>query len=247
VTTRQQRERAFHNVAFAGDVREPAQRFWVANQGLDERYTSTVFAEGAGRDVLEYGCGQGGIAVRLADRAAHVTGIDISDVAVEQARGRASASGVAERATFTTMDAENLSFDDASFDLVCGNGILHHLDVDRALGQIARVLRPGGLAVFSEPLGHNPLINLYRRRTPEMRTIDEHPLLLRDIELARRHFESVTVDYFTLFTLAAVPLHGRRTFVPVLHTLERLDRKLFDAVPYARRHAWMSLLVMRGR
>lgn len=38
---------------------------------------------------------------------------------------------------------------------------------------------------FSEPLGHNPIINWYRNRTPEMRTEDEHPLLIKDIEFAK--------------------------------------------------------------
>jgi hypothetical protein len=40
---------------------------------------------------------------------------------------------------------------------------------------------PAGWALFSEPLGHNPLVNWYRNRTPEQRTEDEHPLLLSSI------------------------------------------------------------------
>src|SRR3546814_1101008 len=78
------------------------------------------------------------------------------------------------------MNAEAMTFPDDSFDLVFGSGIIHHLDIDRAFGEIARVLRPGGRAVFIEPLGLNPAIELYRRFTPSARTPDEHPLLRRD-------------------------------------------------------------------
>jgi hypothetical protein len=48
-------------------------------------------------------------------------------------------------------------------------------DLSLACSEIARVLRPGGPAIFVEPLGHNPLINAYRKRTPALRTVDEHP------------------------------------------------------------------------
>jgi SAM-dependent methyltransferase len=247
MTTRQDREREFHNRAFADDVRQRAWKYWAANRALDERYVGAVLEAADGRDVLEYGCGQGGLAVRLAEHGAQVIGIDISEVAVEQARDQAQRAGVADRAHFQTMDAEALEFPDDRFDLVCGNGILHHLDLDRALGEISRVLRPGARAVFSEPLGHNPLINLYRRRTPEMRTVDEHPLLMEDLALARRHFDQVDVEYFTLFTLGATPLRRRRRFSAALSALERLDRTLFTTIPSAGRYAWMSLLVMRSR
>ena len=68
------------------------------------------------------------------------------------------------------------------------------------------MLAPGGWAAFVEPLGHNPLINAYRRRTPEMRTPDEHPLRVEDFVMAGDRFELVEVDYFNLLTLASVPL-----------------------------------------
>jgi SAM-dependent methyltransferase len=44
--------------------------------------------------------------------------------------------------------------------------VLHHLDLEVALGEVRRVLKKGGLAVFSEPLAHNPLVRLFRAVTP---------------------------------------------------------------------------------
>lgn len=140
------------------------------------------------------------------------------------------------------MDGEHLEFDDAIFDLVCGSAILHHLQLDRAYAEIARVLRPGGLGVFVEALGHNPLINLYRRRTPEMRTIDEHPLRVSDLELASCYFSHASFEYFNLTTLAALPLRRQRVFPAVVDALECADQTLFRRIPYLRRHAWMVVL-----
>jgi ubiquinone/menaquinone biosynthesis C-methylase UbiE len=77
-------------------------------------------------------------------------------------------------AQFDVMNAEELEFEDAAFDVIFGSGIIHHLDVPRAYSELARVLAPGGSAVFVEPLGHNPLIRVFRNRTPELRTPDEH-------------------------------------------------------------------------
>ena len=242
MSTRQERERAFHDQAFANQVREPAERFWVVNQALDARYQGLVSELGGGRRVLEYGCGEGSYAFVLAKGGAHVVGIDISDVAIEHARERAAREGVEENVEFRVMDAENLEFEADSFDFVCGRGILHHLDLENAFGEITRVIRPDGRAVFSEPLGHNPLINLYRRLTPRMRTVDEHPLLMGDFDIVRRHFADVELEFFTLSTLLAMPLEKRRSFPKLVGSLHRFDQRLFGAVPSSRRLAWMSLM-----
>ena len=99
-----------------------------------------------------------------------------------------------QTASASTLDEALEAIDrDDSFDLVCGSGILHHLDLPAAMRELARVLRPSGRAVFMEPLGHNPAINAFRNRTPELRTPDEHPLLGKDLKLCRRYFGSVEV------------------------------------------------------
>ena len=181
----------------------------------------------------------------MAAHGASVTGIDISPVAVEQGRRRAAADHVADQVTFEVIDAESLQFPDGTFDLVCGSGVLHHLDLSREYtADSARVLQPHGTAVFVEPLGHNPLINAYRRRTPALRTVDEHPLLLRDLEQAREHFAKLELKFFHLASLAATPFRNRRGFERVLAALDRLDRVLFRIAPPLRRHAWMVVMRM---
>ena len=61
------------------------------------------------------------------------------------------------RPLYLAMNPEHLDFGDGAFDVVCGTGILHRLDLGRALAEVARVLRPSGSAVFVEPLGCSPL------------------------------------------------------------------------------------------
>jgi ubiquinone/menaquinone biosynthesis C-methylase UbiE len=241
-SSRQQRERDFHNDTFARNTRAPAAKFYEIHRASRDAYARQIHERPDDTDVLEYGCGRGSAAFDLAAAGARVTGIDISDVAIDQATARAAELGVADRSSFLVMDAERLACADASFDLVCGTSILHHLDLDHAYGEIARVLRPGGHGVFLEALGHNPLINLYRRRTPLLRTVDEHPLRVGDLELARRYFSGVSLQYFNLASLAALPLRRRAAFPAVADALERLDQLLFRRIPYLRRHAWMAVL-----
>lgn len=147
-----------------------------------------------GAKVLDYGCGHGMAAVVLARRGAQVTGVDLSPGYVDEAQRRALANGVSIH--FQTANAENLPFDHQSFDAIWGCAILHHLDLERAGQELRRVLRPTGVAVFCEPWGGNPLLNLVRRHVPypgKERTADEWPLCASDIHVLRRHFEKIEV------------------------------------------------------
>jgi len=242
VSTRLERERDFHNATFADQSRSTASKFYEVERAPMDRYAELLTsAGGAGKRVLEYGCGPGSQAFFLARQGADVTGIDISDVAIEQAAAQAEAEGVGERCHFEVANAEETPFADDRFDLVCGTAILHHLDLAAAYAEIARLIKPDGRAAFVEPLGHNPAINAYRDRTPELRTPDEHPLLVPDLELTHRYFGAVEVTYFNLLTLLAVPLRKTRAFDPAVAALRAVDRAIFR-LPAARKHAWMVLI-----
>jgi len=142
------------------------------------------------------------------------------------------------------MDAESTTFHDSSFDLICGSSILHHLNVTKAYDEIRRILKPDGRAVFLEPLGHNPLINLYRKRTPALRSPDEHPLLLKDLQAAGDFFSSLMINYFHLFSLLGVPLRNVFVFHPLMHFLEAVDRTGFSVLPFLRKYAWTTVFVL---
>ena len=244
--SRLEREREFHDRVFADETRAPVRRFYTVTESMRRWYAAELTRRAEGASVLEYGCGPGSQAYLLAEHGATVTGIDLSPVAIDMARERGERAGLEESLDFRVMDAEHLDLPDASFDVVCGSGILHHLDLDRAYAELARVLRPGGVGVFIEPMGHNPAINRYRDRTPAMRTVDEHPLLMADLDRAKTSFTDVETHFFALSSLAAVPLRDRARFDTVVRALDGLDRAMFAVVPPIRRHAWMVGMVLRG-
>ena len=102
---------------------------------------------GTGRDILECGCGTGLILERLAEIARRAVGIDLSPGMLELARSR----GLEVKEGSVTA----LPFDDATFDLTCSFKVLAHVpDIGKALSEMARVTRPGGvvLAEFYNPL-----------------------------------------------------------------------------------------------
>lgn len=239
MNARLEREREFHDRAYAQDLRAPARRFYAVTGVLAKWYRGSLSDHAPGARVLEYGCGPGSRAFDLVRSGARVVGIDLSPVAIEQATERGRAEGLKDELEFRVMNAEQLEFPDASFDMVCGSGILHHLELSRAYAEIARVLKPNGIGVFEEPLGHNPAINAYRKRTPAIRTVDEHPLLMSDFALAERFFGEVDTRFFTLSSLAAIPLRELPGFQPIVGGLDSLDRWLFRVAPPLRRYAWM--------
>jgi SAM-dependent methyltransferase len=104
------------------------------------------FASARGLKVLEIGCGLGTDGAQFAEAGADYTGVDLTEAAVELARKRFELFDLPGK--FQTADAENLDFDNESFDLVYSHGVLHHTpETEKAIREIHRVLRPGGRAV----------------------------------------------------------------------------------------------------
>lgn len=240
-----EREKAFHNARFA-DTPERTTIGGSCMTALTRLALAATYNRlsdlAPGRTVLDYGCGQGVLSWVLAKNGAErIFGIDISEEAIEQAKSKMVHHGV-DIASFQVMNAEQLEFADSSFDLVCGVGILHHLSLDTALSELARVLKPNGTCLFLEPLGHNPIVNWYRNRTPHLRTEDEHPLLMNDITLIRTWFDRTETEFVNLATLATLPT----SFIPgskkLLKCADTLDRAMFRVLPFLRRYAWNVVL-----
>jgi len=220
--------------------------FSITKEALKATYTR-LETEAPGRRVLEYGCGQGEASLIIAKKynPKSVVGIDISDVSVDQARSEAAALGL-DNTSFEVMNAEKMDFPDDEFDLVCGFGILHHLNLDVALRELARVLKSDGSCIFLEPLGHNPAINLYRWLTPNLRTEDEHPLLLKDFAIFQRHFSHLDPLFVNLTTLATLPFSRLPGSSPLVHGAAGFDKVLFRVLPFTRRFAWNVMLIFSG-
>lgn len=102
-----------------------------------------------GRRVLDVGCGDGAYAVAVAERGAHVVGVDASARMLQAARDRATLKGLT--LDLREGDVRQLPFADASFDVVLAITVLCFVeDANRALSEMARVLTPGGRLVIGE-------------------------------------------------------------------------------------------------
>jgi SAM-dependent methyltransferase len=108
-----------------------------------------------GARVLELGCGTGEFTRRVAPSRARLVALDLSTDLLRKARERVPSS-----VRFMIGDAHLLPFESGAFDAVYGCSVLHHLDVEVALREVRRVLRPGGHLVFSEPNLLNPQVAL---------------------------------------------------------------------------------------
>jgi SAM-dependent methyltransferase len=179
--------------------------------------------------------------VVLARRGARVTAFDLSPGYVAEARRRAAANGVAVEAV--VADGHRLPFAGATFDAVWGNAILHHLDLATAMPELRRVLRPGGVAVFCEPWGGNPLLDLARRCVPypgKDRTPDERPLRRADLRAIREVFPGTELQGHQLFGMV------RRVWKPRgLEWIDAGDRWLLRRVPGLADWCRYVVLVLR--
>lgn len=129
------------------------------------------FDRHAGDRVLEIGCGQGTDLLEFAKGGAIVTGLDLTPRHVELTRRKFELYGY--EGTFVEGDAEDLPFDDAPFDYVYSNGVLHHTpDTQKAVDEAYRVLKPGGRAKIilyhRDSLHYNVEILLWKG-VPELR------------------------------------------------------------------------------
>lgn len=207
----------------------PNKRFYTV-ASLHREFLHDFIANNApGSKALDYCCGLGETSLQLLKAGAHCTGIDISPESVETARERAKDAGFDEASShFEVMDAEHMTFEDDSFDLIVCSGVLHHLDINLAYPELARVLRPGGKVIALEALGHNPLIQLYRKMTPKLRTEWEadHIITRNELSLAGEYFGGVTANFFYLTSIVPIVLAGKFESKLLLSLTNGLDKWL---------------------
>lgn len=225
--------------------RYPNKAFYAINRKVTQSIQQWMATNCPDAVALDYCCGLGVSTLELAKHGAFVHAIDISDDELRTAAKSAEAAGFGDRTKFHEMDAENLDFPDNFFDVILCSGVLHHLDVDKAYPQLARVLKPSGQILCVEAQGTNPVINLYRRRTPHLRTSWEakHILSIKQVDQARAFFEGVEITFYHLFTILAIPFRKSRIFTPLLAVLEAIDRVILR-LPGVRRMAWQMIFVL---
>lgn len=159
--------------------------------------------------VLDVGCGTGGNAVYLAEHfGCKVTGIDISELMIEQANKRINGHDLADRLDFHVGDAYELDYPDESFDVVLTTFVSQFLDLNRAFPEFRRVLKPDGYLGINEMyrLANVPEEDLEKVNYAEevFRELTELPFSIRSPETWKKGFleagfTDVDVESFSEF------------------------------------------------
>ncbi len=196
-----------------------------------------------GKRIVDYGCGSGANSVLLANRGAHVWGIDISEDLLRLARRRLAVSGREGGATFIAGSAHDMPFPDGSIDVVFGIAILHHLDLDLVSREVRRVLKPGGRAIFQEPVRNSPVLRFVRSLIPyRAPDISPYERPLTDAELKRfaAGFSTCVVRAF------ALPHVQVGQVLPVVkqywRMLYEMDRTVLQRAPWLARYASIRVI-----
>jgi SAM-dependent methyltransferase len=177
-----------------------------------------------GMTVLELGCGTGSFTRELARSGADVVAIDVSPELLEIARANCSEPNV----QYQIQNAYALSYSEGVFDSVVGSSVLHHLEIEKALRDVYRVLKPGGTIYFTEPNMLNPQIAIQKNTPWIKRKLGDSPdetaffrWPLRRL-LEQTGYRDVQIDPFDF-------LHPK-TKVPLIDRVNRLGRFL-ESVP----------------
>ena len=187
-----------------------------------------------GKVFLDYCCGNGVLAIKVARAGALLAiGLDISDISVKNAQKDAKAQGL-DNTFFFQADAENTRIPDACIDTIICSGMLHHLDLSYAFPELERILAPQGKILAIEASDYNPIIKLYRKMTPNMRTEWEksHILSLKDVIFAKRFFNIGKIKYWNIISYAGA---YKPSLLPFLEAIDDILIK----IPVVKLMAWI--------
>lgn len=206
-------------------------------------YSYHLLGDVRGLRVLDFGCGSGGNSVLLANRGAHVWGFDISEDLLRVAQRRMRVNGRAGGAEFIVASAHQLPFPDRCIDVVFGIAILHHLDLGLVSNEIRRILRPGGRAIFQEPIRNSATVRLLRSlipyRQPDVSPY-ERPLTDGELRVFAKPFSSYRARAFRLPHVAIgekLPVVKKR-----VGRLYESDQALLQSFPALAHYAGVSVI-----
>ena len=201
-----------------------------------------------GKKVIDFGCGKGWQTRILASKGAEVWAFDVAEEAVRKTRDLVGHLNLRNKVHVDQMPAEKLIYESEMFDLIVGNAILHHLDLEAAIDEILRVLKKGGRAYFLEPLGCNPVINLYRKLTPELRTEDEVPLRPEHFRIIGRKFSRFEHEEYYFVSLLALfwyfVIRKENLFLKSRDLLFKIDNIVLRTAPFLKKYCWYTILMM---
>lgn len=220
--------------------------FHFSNLRQDKILDKLIKETFEGKNVLELGSHEwiGWIKGRVVPKK--VTCINISQRELD--KGISNAVNLEFETEFHLMDANNLTFKDNSFDVVYGGAILHHLDIEKTLHHVYRVLKPNGYILFLEPLNMNPLYKIYRAFNKKERTPDEHALVGKDFKIIRKRFtfQHHFFDFFSVITgFLSLKIFGDKNYNNWFNRIGHGLDVLVSKIPFM--HVLFARVIIYGR
>ena len=237
------REKDFHNKLQSGTGGRIENIFYKSLFNLKKDFF--IYLENNTKDkvVLDYGCGAGVVTEKMVgQKPSKIIGIDISDISINKAIHNAKKLNL--NIEYKVDNCENSNLDSNTFDIIYGSGILHHLNIKNSVEEINRLLKKNGIMIFIEPLGTNPLINLYRKFTPGSRSKDEHPFVSKDFELLKKIYGEVNIKYYGFLTLFFAPFYSKPEKSIIFNFLSKMDQLIFK-IKFLRNFAWSVLIICK--
>lgn len=257
LTERQQRELEYYNTysdlnskyevdfePVMGRVKRPWNSYWYAAELAVNHFHSRQ------QRLLDFGCGNGYYAMQYARIGYQVYGFDLSPNNILHAQQMAEFFQFSDRTHFATGVAEKLNFPDGFFDIIVGIDILHHVEIKQAIQECARVLKPGGIAIFHEPV-RAPIFDTLRESKLAVRMVpntvsferhiteDERKLDAADLEAIKKLDPDPIIRHFLLFS--RLERFSRKH----QGALEKFDSYFFRIFPVARRFGGRIVMTLR--
>jgi len=182
-----------------------------------------------GKDVMEIASGNGIDACIAAHNGAHVHAYDISSNATGMVERRAELTGVRDRVTTQVTGVFSEAFAGQTFDAIMGYAALHHIPLEGMAEQVHARLKPGGVAVFAEPVINSRWLYALRKCVPyyiDDPTEDEVPLNDTDIRALAEPFDRLQVRYFQVTSRVWRIWAHNWALAKGLHQLDHLLLKL---------------------
>ncbi len=202
-----------------------------------------------GKIVLDYGCGNGIHSVAIAKMGAKkVIGIDLSEKSLEIAKERTKRENLEGKVEFLKEDCEKMKFEDNFFDIVFDGQTFSSLDLKKALPEMARVLKLGGLVIGIETLGHNPILNLKRKINvllgKRTKWATGHIFKLEDLKEVKKYFKIEKIYFFHLISWLAFPFLKFPFGKTFLKILEKIDHLLLK-IPFLKKYSFKIVFLFK--